>query len=493
MTTIHITNLTGSTLPFTCSSPTESQWAHLDHESNVKTFVVGRGKRPRIRLFVRPTAAPTYPTDEKGRVAKPTVHFPSTWTFRIRRPCALRSKVPWSVLRPLCPHVPRSRSRTVADCHTCRRDIPWIVYVLYARDGTRVLFLPQRDMSTFLSETEDERLLSDVVLPGTHDSLAFYGWPVSQCQSPNQPLFTQLMSGIRLLDVRLSVVDGVLMAYHGAAPQRTSFSAILHTLHHFLQERPQECLVVSLKQEDYEYTSPKVFSRLVREEIERGEGGMAMWWLENRVPRLGEIRGRCIMLSRFGGDGEEWEHGLEGMGIHPTTWPDSRQDGFEWDLKGTTVRTHDWYRIPGLLALPEKASLCMQNMVPPISDPPVLGITFLSAAGGALSLPPFCALGVGWPSWGMGVEGINARVGRWLINRLTSARVGDFNSERERWSVSSESAELLGEESRTFDTLDDDSEPRLAVRGWVFMDYFSEPDGALVPLLVENNFIRRSN
>ncbi|CAE6524728.1 unnamed protein product [Rhizoctonia solani] len=369
MTTLHITNLTGSALPFTCSSPAESQWTHLDHETNVTTIVSEKGRRPRTYLFVRPASGPAYPVDEKA-TAKSFAHFPSVWVFKIRRPRALRSKEPWSVLNAICPHVPQSYPRIITDCDACRQDIPWNVYVVHAQDGSRVLFLPQRDMSMFLSETEDERPLSDVVLPGTHDSLAFYGWPVSQCQSPDQPLFKQLMSGIRVLDVRLSVVDGVLMAYHGAAPQRTSFSAILHTLHHFLQERPRECLVVSLKQEDYAYTSPKVFSRLVREEIERGEGGMAMWWLENRVPRLGEVRGRCIMLSRFGGDGKEWEHGLEGMGVHPTKWPDSQQDGFEWDLKGTTIRTHDWYRIPNLLALPEKASLCTQNMVPPISDPP---------------------------------------------------------------------------------------------------------------------------
>ncbi|KAJ1310467.1 hypothetical protein OPQ81_007200 [Rhizoctonia solani] len=199
------------------------------------------------------------------------------------------------------------------------------------------------------------------------------------------------------------------------------------------------------------------------------------------------------MFSRFGGDGKEWEGGLEGMGIHPTTWPDSDQKGFDWNLKGTTIRTHDWYRVPNLLALPEKASLCKQNMVPPVSNPPILGITFLSAAGGALSLPPFCALGVGWPEWGMGVEGMNSRVGRWLINRLTSAEVRNADSERERWSLSSESEELLGKGSKILETLDDDSEPSLPIRGWIFMDYFSEPDGALVPLLVENNFMRRSN
>ncbi|KAG8726048.1 hypothetical protein FRC12_023773, partial [Ceratobasidium sp. 428] len=196
-------------------------------------------------------------------------------------------------------------------------------------------------MSSFLSELGDEVLLSDLVLPGTHDSLAFYGWPVSQCQSPNQPLSHQLASGIRALDVRLSVIDGVLMAYHGVAPQRTSFSAILHTLHRFLQDRPRECVVVSLKQEDFAKTPWWVFSRCVREEIERGSGGIDMWWLNNRIPMLGEARGRCVMLSRFGGEGQGWDRGLEGMGIHPTEWPDSAREGFEWYLKGTTVRTHD--------------------------------------------------------------------------------------------------------------------------------------------------------
>lgn len=378
--------------------------------------------------------------------------------------------------------------------------------MLHAERETHLLFLRARDMSSFLSETDDERLLSDVVLPGTHDSVSFYGWPVAQCQSPDQPLFNQLMSGIRALDVRQAVVDGVLIAYHGIAPQRTSFSAILHTLYHFLREHPRECLVVSVKQEDSANTPPRVFSRLVREEIERSQGGMGMWWLENRIPRLGEVRGRCIMFSRFGGDGREWEGGLEGLGIHPTIWPDSKQEGFEWDLKGTTVRTHDWYSIPSLLSLPEKTSLCIENLVPPPTDPPTLGITFLSAAGGPLSLPPFCALGFGWPRWGLGVEGINARVGRWLIDRLTASgdRLDDTDSEKIQWSTASNysEAQLLG--GRRTQSVDGSADievetlaggledSKLPVRGWVYMDYFAEPDGGIVPLLVENNFIRRS-
>jgi len=279
------------------------------------------------------------------------------------------------------------------------------------------------------------------------------------------------------------------MAYHGAAPQRTSFSAVLHTLYHFLQDQPRECVIVSVKQEDFATTPWKVFSRCVREELERGAGGMGMWWLENRVPALGEVRGRCIMLSRFGGAGQGWEHGLEGMGIHPTEWPDSEREGFEWDLKGTTVRTHDWYSIPSLLSLPEKAALCIQNLVPPPSNPPTLGITFLSAAGGALALPPFCALGFGWPSWGLGVEGINSRIGKWLLGRLTSGNVSQVTTEKDRESMDSACSNVgLLVKHGPYEARDEKVRP---VRGWVFIDYFAEPDGGLVPLLVENNFLGR--
>jgi 1-phosphatidylinositol phosphodiesterase len=170
--------------------------------------------------------------------------------------------------------------------------------------------------------------------------MAFYGWPISQCQSLDTPLSVQFSQGIRLLDIRLSVIKGKLIAYHGAYPQRTPFQSILAAMYAFLSE-PATCgetLVVSIKQEDFGGN----FSSRVRKEIEAGPGGMGMWFLENRIPSLGEARGRAIMFSRFGGDGSDWEGGLEGLGIHPSTWPDSAKDGFQWWCKDTLVRTQDW-------------------------------------------------------------------------------------------------------------------------------------------------------
>jgi 1-phosphatidylinositol phosphodiesterase len=111
----------------------------------------------------------------------------------------------------------------------------------------------------------------------------------------------------------------------------------------------------------------------------------------------------------------------------------------------------------------------------PIPPRPALAISFLSAASFPLSLPPTIARGFGWPKLGLGVEGVNSRVGRWLLGILA----GDYpvelkNQEPEgREKVSGQSSEA--------------PEPR--VRGWVLMDYFDEPErDGLVPLLVECNF-----
>ena len=142
-----------------------------------------------------------------------------------------------------------------------------------------------------------------------------------------------------------------------------------------------------------------------------------------------------------------------------------------------------------MLALPEKAALCIQNLTPPPSDNPILGITFLSAAGGALSLPPFCALGFGWPSWGLGVEGMNTRVGKWLLGRLTSNNILQVEEERDRKSIESDESDVgLLAKGDPYEAQDEKVRP---VRGWVFIDYFAEPDGGLVSLLVENNFLGR--
>lgn len=181
--------------------------------------------------------------------------------------------------------------------------------------------------------------------------------------------------------------DGILQAFHGYLPQRTTLPSILSTISAFLSSQPRETLVLCIQQE-HPSISP-LFSELVRRDMEeyiaRGE-----WFLENRVPSLGEVRGKGVLMSRFGGsirDGgegpwiEETEpvhhrrqpsdeaHYYEGesfaispatrgtgipptpsptppiarMGWKPEIWPNSLLDGFTWHAQGTPCRTQDWY------------------------------------------------------------------------------------------------------------------------------------------------------
>ncbi|KIK90731.1 hypothetical protein PAXRUDRAFT_151300 [Paxillus rubicundulus Ve08.2h10] len=363
-------------------------------------------------------------------------------------------------------------------------DSPWIMYHnhISRRRHTLVVF-PHRDTSCFLASLPDSVPLSSLMLPGTHETMAFYGWPISQCQSIESPLAVQLHSGIRVIDIRLSIIDDRLISYHGIIPERTPFPDILQTLHTFLTSpsTASETVVVSIKQED---SNTYLFSNLVREDIIASPGGLQLWFLENRIPKLGEVRGKAVMFSRFGGSGYGWDNGA--IGIHPPLWPDSEKHGFHWYCHGTLVRTQDWYAIPSFLSIPEKTSLSTELLTPP-SDSliPTLSISFMSASSIPFACPPVVARGFGWPKWGLGVEGVNARVGKWLLDLLSN----DADSDR----LSSHSADPDPLEYTCSEVHDlrlfslPDTAPRIS--GWALMDFFEDPvEQGIVPLFVECNF-----
>ena len=184
--------------------------------------------------------------------------------------------------------------------------------------------------------------------------MAFYNWPFLKCQSLSNPLDIQLRKGIRVLDIRLGMVNNRLIAFHSDSNQRASFQEILSIVYAFLRDlqSSRETVVMSIMQEVPDKTSRRTFSIAVRDEILESDGEMKMWFLENRVPRLGEVRGKVVMLSRFGEDGAGWKDGLEGMGIHPPIWPDNEKSRFSYQLKETSIRTQDWS-----VAAPSKGSV----------------------------------------------------------------------------------------------------------------------------------------
>lgn len=165
---------------------------------------------------------------------------------------------------------------------------------------------------------------------------------------------------MRFFDVRLKADDaGVLRstftqptqaiapltrtfaAYHGIRPERSTFPDILSAITGFLADHPSEALIVSIKEEAPPWPHDRRFSALVARAFADADPTGKMWRFDGHVPRLGEMRGTATVFSRFDRESEdEWKGGI---GIHPTTWPDSRREGFEWDCEGVRVRVHDWW------------------------------------------------------------------------------------------------------------------------------------------------------
>jgi 1-phosphatidylinositol phosphodiesterase len=218
----------------------------------------------------------------------------------------------------------------------------------------QLLILPQRDCATFLSSLDDATCLTSFCLPGTHDSLSLYGWPISSCQASDSSVTKQLNDGIRYLDVRLAPkgLPGKerLLAYHGITDQRIEFGKVLDECFDFLngvgrhgEHNGIECslclieihlcdlietIIMSLKQESgLQDTFIKLlFTKYVDQSPATPDGilasGRHRWFLEDRVPRLGEARGKIVMLSRFV---IHPSYNLPG-GISPPIWPNDLKE-----------------------------------------------------------------------------------------------------------------------------------------------------------------------
>lgn len=243
----------------------------------------------------------------------------------------------------------------------------------------------------------------------------------------------------------------------------------------FFEYHPLETVIFCIQQEA---PSSPSFSRLTHQAM-KASIDSGTWFLENRVPTLGEVRGKAILLSRFGrgledGGSEPWEVVLQDergqrreprMGWRPEWWPDCRIEGFSWHCGETEARTQDWYDVQTLLNIPAKMnvvspglsflliSLCSffflssrrpnRRSVSPLSFeltpfplsfprqladhlidsshlPPGSNLTISFASGSSIpfALPPWVAKGWGWPSWGLGTDGVNKRLEDWLLDRL---------------------------------------------------------------------------
>lgn len=160
----------------------------------------------------------------------------------------------------------------------------------------------------WMETVPDETKLSNMSIPGTHDSCTQnvdmrY---IFQCQDAS--VATQLIYGYRYLDMRLVLEkrsgQETLVLKHNIARCKVSDSPFSRTLtladvlkdvYAFLDEHPSETVILCMKAENSKDDVADVQS-ILYEAIDLEPDH---WYLKNEIPTLGEVRGKIVLATRF--------------------------------------------------------------------------------------------------------------------------------------------------------------------------------------------------
>lgn len=191
------------------------------------------------------------------------------------------------------------------------------------------------DTSDWMSKLDDDIKISQINIPGTHDTCARYGGPLVECQSLE--LIKQLEAGIRFIDIRCRHKKNEFAIYHGIVPQQIFFDTVRDVCQEFIRSHPRECIIMSIKEENKAEKCTRKFEETLNEYLIDNEH---YWYLGDQVPTLGDVRGRIILLRRFSAS-------TMPKGIDVSFWQDNAT--FDGTRNGVTIYVQDKYKVPSAL------------------------------------------------------------------------------------------------------------------------------------------------
>ncbi|CAH0049706.1 unnamed protein product [Clonostachys solani] len=217
---------------------------------------------------------------------------------------------------------------------------------VYVANGALVAIYSSSSLNSWMDKLHNDWPLGSLSIPGTHNSPTCHkALPSVRCQAVS--VREQLDNGVRFLDIRVSAdpEDPTLSLVHSAFPVSLTgtkyFGDMLDDIYEFLDQNGSETVIMSVKREgngkaNDEQMSKHLKGNYIDKKPER-------WATEPRVPRLGEVRGRILLVRRFNLDEElkhEWDG--RGFGIDAAGWPDNCEDGHIGD---GFIRVQDFYEV----------------------------------------------------------------------------------------------------------------------------------------------------
>ena len=154
--------------------------------------------------------------------------------------------------------------------------------------------------SDWMSGLPDTRLICDMSIPGTHNTMSFTTKSVGNiwvwCQT--WPLRVQLDMGIRFLDLRCRHFRNSLPLHHADYFLNTHLDQVLRDIVDFLKSHSSEVIIVNIQKEhkDAENTKGESFDDIVKRYL--AEVDSYVYKYTSQVPNLGAVRGKMVIMSR---------------------------------------------------------------------------------------------------------------------------------------------------------------------------------------------------
>ncbi|KAG8167148.1 hypothetical protein KVR01_002837 [Diaporthe batatas] len=212
------------------------------------------------------------------------------------------------------------------------------------------------DLGGWMGALDGSLWLSALTIPGTHDSCARSNIPYVRTQYLS--VTQQLALGVRFLDLRLRRHDdGRLYCYHGGVPinmpRGLSFESVMDEVWAFIGPRPgkkaTETVLISINNDDRskgQKANPKPFYDAVRAAIDSTpayeDGSGSRWYTAPTTARLGDVRGRAVLLRRYYGDADVPP--AQRIGLDLEEWEQDSPDFTIVTPSGVRVRLQDKWR-----------------------------------------------------------------------------------------------------------------------------------------------------
>lgn len=189
-------------------------------------------------------------------------------------------------------------------------------------------------LNSWMGTIPNDRNLAAISIPGTHDSGARFEPIGGTAKCQDLTIAQQLDAGIRFLDIRCRHIGDAFAIHHGSIYQNMNFNDVVTACYAFLSANPTETIVMSVKEEYDATNNTRTFEQTFDSYTAQQPG---KWYLSATVPTLGDVRGKIVLLRRFGASATP-------KGIEATNWADNTT--FTINNSNSTLRVQDQYQVP---------------------------------------------------------------------------------------------------------------------------------------------------